>query len=164
MWLLCDTVCGGGIGEGTMLLARLSAFSHFPCYPQANWEFLGSWVCVHSKTLWVSPRNSPVRLGVSTASTTTTGFYSQRFWGFISPSWNLGLCGLSHSPVVPLSFSACKFGAIWSSSHHPAMHPHCPGFPSPPLLLILMNVSSLTPWLLDFHTVQFSGSSGYFCV
>ena len=24
-----------------------------------------------------------------------------------------------------------------------------------------MNVSSLTPWLLDFHTVQFSGSSGY---
>ena len=25
-----------------------------------------------------------------------------------------------------------------------------------------MNVSSLTPWLLDFYTVQFSGSSGYF--
>ena len=25
-----------------------------------------------------------------------------------------------------------------------------------------MNVSSLTPWLLDFHTVQFSGSSGCF--
>ena len=27
-----------------------------------------------------------------------------------------------------------------------------------------MNVSSLTPWLLDFHTVRFSGSSGYFLV
>ena len=31
-----------------------------------------------------------------------------------------------------------------------------------PLLLVWMNVSSLTPWLFDFHTVQFSGSSGYF--
>ena len=27
-----------------------------------------------------------------------------------------------------------------------------------------MNVSSLTPWLSDFHTVQFAGSSGYFVV
>ena len=25
-----------------------------------------------------------------------------------------------------------------------------------------MNISSLTPWLLDFHTVQFSGSPGGF--
>ena len=33
---------------------------------------------------------------------------------------------------------------------------------SPPLLPVWMNVSSLTPWLLDFHTVRFSGSSGYF--
>ena len=32
---------------------------------------------------------------------------------------------------------------------------------STPLLPIWMNVS-LTPWLSDFHTVRFSGSSGYF--
>ena len=32
------------------------------------------------------------------------------------------------------------------------------GCPSPPLLLVWMNVFSLTPWLLDFHTVRFSGS------
>ena len=31
-----------------------------------------------------------------------------------------------------------------------------------PLLLVWMNVSSLTPWLLDFHTVLFSVSSGCF--
>ena len=37
-----------------------------------------------------------------------------------------------------------------------------PGCPSPPLLLVWMNVCSLTPWLLDFHTVQFSVSSGCF--
>ena len=30
------------------------------------------------------------------------------------------------------------------------MSPLCPSCPSPPLLLVWMNVSSLTPWLLDF--------------
>ena len=37
-----------------------------------------------------------------------------------------------------------------------------PGCPSPPLLPVWVNVSSLTPWLLDFQRVQFPGSSGYF--
>ena len=49
-----------------------------------------------------------------------------------------------------------------SSSHCPAwslLHPSCPSLP---LLLVWMNVSSLTLWLLDFHTVQFSGISGCF--
>ena len=34
--------------------------------------------------------------------------------------------------------------------------------PPPPLLPIWMNVSPLTPWLSDFHTIRFSSSSGYF--
>ena len=50
----------------------------------------------------------------------------------------------------------------WSSSHHLAVRPLHPGCPSPPLLPVWMNVSSLTPWWLNFHTVRFSGSSGYF--
>ena len=37
-----------------------------------------------------------------------------------------------------------------------------PSCPSPPLLLGWMNVSSLTLWLSDFHTVRFSVSSGCF--
>ena len=37
-----------------------------------------------------------------------------------------------------------------------------PSCPSPPLLQVWMNVSSLSPWLSDFHTVQFSVSSGCF--
>ena len=37
-----------------------------------------------------------------------------------------------------------------------------PRCPSLPLLLVWMNSSSLTPWLLDFHTVRFFGSSGWF--
>ena len=36
------------------------------------------------------------------------------------------------------------------------------GCPSPPLLPVWMNVSSLSPWLSDFHTVRFSVSSGCF--
>ena len=54
-------------------LSRLSV--PFPLYLQAIWALLvliprGGWVCVCSRTLWVSPTNSPVSLGASpTAST-----------------------------------------------------------------------------------------------
>ena len=51
-----------------------------------------------------------------------------------------------------------------SMNHHLATSPLCPSCLSPPLLLVWMNVSSLTPWLLDFHTVWLSGSSVYFFV
>ena len=50
----------------------------------------------------------------------------------------------------------------WSSSHLLGVSPLHLGCPSPPLQLVWLNVSSLTPWLSDFLTVQFSGSSGYF--
>ena len=43
----------------------------------------------------------------------------------------------------------------------PCREPSPPGCLSPPLLPVWMSVSSLTPWLSDFHTVRFSGSSGY---
>ena len=39
----------------------------------------------------------------------------------------------------------------------PQSSSHCPSLP---LLLVWMDVSSLTPWLLGFHTVWFSVSSG----
>ena len=165
-------------------LCRLSITSlttHKQIGPFWCW-FPGGWVCVHSRTLWISPMSSPVRLGVSPTTTTSTEFYSQRFWGFFfPPRWNSGLCGLSHSPVVPLGLSIHTWYCLvhqppppsidqlpppppWSSSHCLDASPLYPGCPSPPLLLVWMNqsVSSLTPWLLDFHTVKFSGSSGYF--
>ena len=50
----------------------------------------------------------------------------------------------------------------WSTNHCLAMHPLCPGCPSLPLLPVCTYVSSLTPWMSDFHTNQFSGSSGHF--
>ena len=110
-----------------------SSETHKQIVPFSCW-FPGGWVCVHSRTLWVSPTNSPMRLGVSHATSTPTGFFSQRFWGFISPHWNPGLCGLSHSPVVPPGLSAHKCGTTcpashcltWSASHHLAASPLCP--------------------------------------
>ena len=84
--------------------------------------------------------------------------------------------------VLRLYFAALECWIAWSVSlsicpsqfilmrmwDHPlrsfclAMNPLCPGCLSPPLLPVCMNVFSLTPWLLDFHTIQFYGSSGYF--
>ena len=42
----------------------------------------------------------------------------------------------------------------------PCLESSLPGCLSPPLLPVWMNVSSLSPWLSDFHIVQFSISSG----
>ena len=42
---------------------------------------LGGWVCVHSRTLLVSPMNFPMRLGVSPTAWTPTGVFNQRFEG-----------------------------------------------------------------------------------
>ena len=86
-----------------LCLSVTSSATHKQVGPFWCW-FLGGWVCVHSRTLWVSPTNFPVRLGVSPAATTPTGFYCQRFWGFISLHQNPGLCGLSCSLVVLASY------------------------------------------------------------
>ena len=63
------------------MLHSLPVFSHFLRYPQSNWVLLvllpSVGVCIHSRTLWVSPTNSPVRLGVSPAASTPTGVFNQ---------------------------------------------------------------------------------------
>ena len=95
--------------------------------------------------------------------------------------------GVLHSLAVPPSLSMHECEAAGSASHHlvgsascslaspvpqsstllglPAATLPCVLLPdrlSPPLLLVWMNVSSLSPWLLDFHTVRFSANSGCF--
>ena len=78
-----------------------SLVTHRQIVPFWCW-FLGGWVCVCSRTLWVSPMNSPMRLRVSPSSATPINFYCQRFWGSLSSLWNPGSRGLSHSLVVPV--------------------------------------------------------------
>ena len=94
--LHCGAVCGGGVREGTVPLTQLlPCFQSLPpistselCLSGADFQ-VGRVLCMF-RTLWVSPMNSPVRLGVSPTTTTHIDFYSQRFWGFISPHWNHG--------------------------------------------------------------------------
>ena len=65
-----------------LLSAGLQSFPPLPTIklgPQSNSgaDSPGGWACVHSRTLWVSPVNSPVRLGVSAAAASSlTGVFS----------------------------------------------------------------------------------------
>ena len=91
----------------------------------------------------------------------------------------------ARSPAVPASLSKHECGASGSASHLlvgsascslacPIPQSHWVHKPAPwlesspsscpclPLLPVWKNVSSLTPWLSDFHTVRFSVSSGCF--
>ena len=96
-------------------------------------------------------------------------FFSQRFWGFISPHWNPGLHSLSSSSVVPLSSSAHKFWATHSASL-------CLTHPNLPVATLLRVLSTLAAHLCPNYwsgcfffsslvaelPYSFSGSSGYF--
>ena len=178
----CDAVCGGGSErEHCHLLRSRPAFSHSPathnqigplwcCFPSG-------WACARSRPLWVSPLNSPMRLGVSPTSTSTpTSVFSLWFEALFPCAGTLG-CTVFLLPSCS-SWFICMW--MWDCPvHNPPpgwVHqlPSClpcppappfprssqPGCPSPPLLPVGMDVSCLSPWLLDFHTVLFSVSSG----
>ena len=96
-----------------------------------------------------------MRLGVSpAAASTSTGVFNQRFEALFPPAGTLG-CVVCHR-VHQLQLCPPRFTIhhlVWSS---------LPSCLPPPLLPVWMNVSSLSPWLSDFHTVRFSVSSGCF--
>ena len=101
-------------------------------------------------------------------------FTARGYESLFSQHWNSGLCGVAwgwdHSlPSCPSQFLSAVYecGTAHSAGHPcltatawllPCCMHHTTS--SPPLLPIWMNVSSLNPWLLDFHTVRYSGSSG----
>ena len=124
--------------------------------------FLGGWVCVHSRTLWVSPTDSPVRLGVSPTTSTLTGVFSQRFEAVFPCAWALG-CGFVSLLSCSSQFMCMKMWDHRVCQPSPRCTSSSSGCRFPPLLPVWVSVSSLTPWLSDFHTVQFSVSSGCFC-
>ena len=103
-------------------------------------------------------------------------FTARSYGDFSSQHCNPGLCSLTWGwdlslPRYPSWFlstthecgaaSAC-FAACLSMPHWVSL-PLCTISVSPPLpppLIVSMNVASLNPWLLDFHTVRFSDGSG----
>ena len=115
--------------------------------------FLSGWVCVHSKTLWVSPMNSPVRLRVSpAASSTSTGVFSQWFEALFPSTGTLGcaVCHLVHQllpcwPVAALPTLLHSPPPCWVHQPLPCLESSPSGCPSLPFLPVWMNVSSLSP-------------------
>ena len=114
-------LCGGGVREGTVPLALLSASCQsLPLIPTIKLGpsgadfWMGSLVCILGPCGCL--QRTLVMLEVSPAVSIPTGFYSQRFWGFISSCCNCGLHGLSCSPVVPPGLSTHE----WEKSHPPA--------------------------------------------
>ena len=132
--------------------------------------FLTGWVCARSRPLWVSPANSPVRLRVSPAAAPTPmGVFSQSFEALFPHAGALGcrVCGLFHQlllrwPAAALPALLHNPPPCWVRQSPPCCESSLPGCPSLPLLPVWMNGSPLSPWLLDFHTVRFSVSSGCF--
>ena len=121
-----------------MALALLSAgfqsvtpsATHNQTGPLWCW-FLSGWACAHSRPLWVSPMNSPVRLGVSPAAASApTGVFSQRFEALFPRTGALGcvVCCpvhqlLPHQPAAasPASCSlACPAPQLATSLGPPA--------------------------------------------
>ena len=71
---------------------------------------------------------------------------------------------LPHPPAAALPAPLHNLPPHWVRQPPPCLESSPPWLPicyqSPPLLLVWVSVSSLSPWLLDFHTVWFSLSSG----
>ena len=116
-----------------------SALCQFSVTPSATHNQIGplgaaSWVgglvaSVEARTLWVSPRNSPVRLGVSpNAASTLTGVFSQWFEALFPHIGTLGcaVCRLvhqllPHQPAAALPTRSTIHYLAGSTSHHLAM-------------------------------------------
>ena len=84
---------------------------------------------MRSRPLWVSPTNSPVRLGVSPATASTpTAVFNQRFEALFPWSGALG-CVVCFAPVLFLPVYLCAYVGprAWSASCRTA----CP-FHNPP--------------------------------
>ena len=131
---------------------------------------------------------SPVSLGVSPAAASTpTGVFNQRFEAlcpcagavgcavcFAPPPFllvylctNVGLQGLPATTLWGLTLAAWpapfhNLPSRWVRQLPPCRVSSLPWLPISIPATGLVSVSSLSPWLSDFHTVRFSVSSGCF--
>ena len=105
--------------------------------------FLGVWVCVHSRTLWVSPADSPVRLGLSPAAGTPTDFYSQRFEALFPCAGTLGWAVCLAPQLFLLVYSHASVGPPATSLPAPILQQPTWRLSSPPQLPISTPPTSL---------------------
>ena len=113
--------------------------------------------------------NPSVKLGVSPTAASTPLVFSisglrlyfptLELWVVLSVAWSTSCCLTGQLQLCPPCSTICHLAGS-ASRPPPCCESSLPGFLSPPLLLVWMNVSSLSLWLSDFHTVRFSVSSG----
>ena len=111
-----------GSNGGRLTLLRISILhsaTHNQTGPLWCW-FPSKWACAHSRPLWVSPRTSPVRLGVSPAAAPTpTGVFNQRFEALFPRAGALG-CAVCLAPLRLSGLSVRERGAAGSASSQTA--------------------------------------------
>ena len=147
----CSALCGFSVTSPT---------THNQIAPFWCW-FLRGWACVRSRTLWVSPTNSPEDGSFSSCCLNPHSVFNQRF-ETLSPQAGAQGCW---SILLPNCSSQFIYMGMWDCQVlqlPPCCESSLPSCLSLPLLLAWMNVSSLTPWLSDVHTVRFSVSSDCF--
>ena len=104
----CSTLCWISVTS----LATCNQIGPLWCW------FPSGWACAHYRPLWVSPTNSPVRLGISPAAASTpTGVINQRFEALFPHAGAMG-CEVCFSPAVPPGLSVHQCGAAGAASHH----------------------------------------------
>ena len=173
----CGAEFGEGVREGTMLLALvLGGFQSLPPLPtsklgpsSADFQvgdfvyILGPCGSLQQTLLWGWEFLWPLQYSqVLTARGFEDLFPCAGTLGcVVCLAPQLFLLAYLHTNVGPPGWSAAA-SPTQSSRRYFATCPLCPNWLSPPLLPVWMNVSSLTPWLLDFLTVWFSGSPGCF--
>ena len=132
-------VCGGGVREGTMPLAHLSPYVQSLSKSKlgsSGAEVPGGWACVCSRTPWVPPMDSPVRLGVSPLPPQPAQVFSVRGFEALFPGAAALGCAVCltpqlfllvylHANVGPPSPQATALSGLpaaafpaWSSSCH----------------------------------------------
>ena len=97
------------MSSGTCSTLCQSSVTPFATYNQSGtpWcRFLSGWACARSRSLWVSPMTSLVRLGVSPAASTPTGVFTQRFEALF-PSAGALDCTVCFAPPLFLPVYLC---------------------------------------------------------
>ena len=93
----------------------LHSATHNQTGPLWCW-FLSGWACACPRPLWVSPKTSPVRLGISPAAAPTpTGIFNQRFEALFPRAGALG-CVVCFEPHLLSGLSMRECGAAGSAS------------------------------------------------
>ena len=153
---------GGWLGEGTVLLPGFWRFAqHSPHFQSLHLPPVCDWcpssccpgVCIVLNLCRPLKLQNPA---VSSTASTPTGFIARGYGDLFSQLWNPGLCSLVGAGIVRSQGILPDFylphvnvGPSQSAAIASASLPH---LHSSDLPTHLVDVASLNPWLLDFHT------------